>query len=276
MHAGLLRPDGADAAGLAEIAQVAGEIKAMAEAGTGQADVALIFDYQSCWAWEAEPQGTDFNMFALAFSAYRALRRAGLSIDILPPDIADLSAYRLVVAPGLMTISDNFRAALEQFEGIALIGPRTGSKTSEFAIPDPMGPNLAGLDAKVTMVESLPSGDEIALKGGGRFVHWFEHLETKAEIVLQTSDGQPALVRAKKLYYLAGWPDDETYKDLMVMLCSKAGVTTSDLPEGLRIRDTKTDRFYINYASGTASFDGLTIPPAGVIWRPLPATPAGQ
>ena len=57
----------------------------------------------------------------LAFATYRALRRAGLSVDILPPDVADLSDYKLVLGPGLMTLSDQLRAALANFNGIALI-----------------------------------------------------------------------------------------------------------------------------------------------------------
>ncbi len=270
MHAGLVRPDGVAGPALAEIAQVAREIKAMDEAGTARASVALIFDYQSCWAWETEPQGADFDMFALAFAAYRALRRAGLTIDILPPDIADLSAYRLVVAPGLMTVSTELRKALARFKGVAVFGPRAGLKTTEFSIPEPMGPNLPGLDTTVTMVESLPPGEEIHLENGGSFGSWFEHLEGKAEIIEKTKEEQPGLVRSENLYYLAGWPDDKTYKELMAMLCRKTGIATLDLPAGLRVRDTATHRFYINYAHEPASFDGMTIPVAGVIWREHP------
>ncbi len=123
MHAGLLRPDSAPAPALAEAAQVASEIEAMGEVGIAHARVALVFDYESCWGWQAQPQGRDFEFFRLAFEAYSALRRAGQTVDILPPDTADLSAYALVLAPGLMHLSDPLRAALATFDGIALIGP---------------------------------------------------------------------------------------------------------------------------------------------------------
>ena len=70
------------------------------------ADVALVFDYASAWAWEIQPQGRDFSYFRLVFDIYRGLRRLGLNVDILPPDTADLSAYKLVLAPGVATLSD--------------------------------------------------------------------------------------------------------------------------------------------------------------------------
>ncbi|MEN8892543.1 MAG: beta-galactosidase, partial [Planktotalea arctica] len=101
MHAGLLRPDAQPAPALAEARQVADELAALLEVGTARARTALIFDYASCWAWEAQPQGADFNMFRLAFETYRAARRLGLSLDIIAPD-ADLSDYDLVLAPGLL------------------------------------------------------------------------------------------------------------------------------------------------------------------------------
>jgi beta-galactosidase len=270
MHAGLLRPDGSDAPALAEAAQVAREINALPEVGTVKADVALIFDYTSCWAWEAQPQGADFDMFRLAFAAYRSLRRLGLSIDILPPDTRDLSAYKLVLAPGLMALPASLRAALADFGGGALFGPRSGAKTDELSIPLPMGPNLPGLEATVVLAESLPPGSEVPLQGGGRFLHWFEHLEGPAEAFRKTKDGRPALVGFGGLHYLAGWPDEATYLDIVRSLCAKAGVACLDLPEGLRIRDTDRHRFYINYAAIPVSFEELTIPPAGVLWQEHP------
>ncbi len=144
---------------------MADEFAALPDVGTAKAQAALIFDYESAWGWDAQPQGADFEMFRLAFAAYRALRRAGLNIDILPPDTADLSAYKLVMAPGIMSLSDPLRAALGRFEGIALIGPRSDTKTDELSIPTPLGPNLPGLDVSVALTESMPPDDGIPLAG---------------------------------------------------------------------------------------------------------------
>ena len=98
-HAGLLRPDSAPAPALTEAAQVAAEIAELGDVGVAKARVALIFDYESHWVIDTQPQGADFSYFRLVLDTYRALRRAGLTIDIVSKD-ASLDDYALVMAPG--------------------------------------------------------------------------------------------------------------------------------------------------------------------------------
>ena len=81
MHSGLLRPDSVEAPGFHEAQAVAGEIKALGDIGQVRADVALVVDYPSAWAWEIQPQGREFSYFALVFDFYKALRSLGLSVD---------------------------------------------------------------------------------------------------------------------------------------------------------------------------------------------------
>ncbi|GAB4382402.1 beta-galactosidase [Albidovulum sp.] len=268
MHAGLLRPDGAAAPALAEVEAVAREIAALPEAGTAPAAVALVFDYAAHWAWEIQPQGADFDYFRLVFAAYRALRRAGLDIDILPPDADDLSRYRLVLAPGLATLSDRLAGALAAFAGTAILGPRTNAKTAEMAIPVPLPPALPGLGAVVARVESLPPGEAIPLEGGGAFRHWFEHLEGAA-VSERTVTGAPAIVSAGRLHYLAGWPDEAAFDRLVAAAAAAEGLKVAALPEGLRCRRAGGHRFWFNYGAAPVSFEGRTLPPAGVLWEPL-------
>lgn len=269
MHAGLLRPDSEAAPALAEAAQVAREIETLPDVSEGQAQAALIFDYESCWGWNAQPQGADFDGFRLAFAAYRAARRAGLSVDILPPDTTDLSGYSVVLAPGLMTIHDTLRTALAHTKATALIGPRSGTKTDELSIPSPMGPNLAGLDVTVALAESLPPTEAIPLKSGGHMVHWFEHLEGGADVTHETTDGKSAIMQHGNLCYLAGWPDQDTYFQIVRDAAIAQGVDAHDLPDGLRIRDCASHRFWINYAPEPVTYQGRTVPPADILWESL-------
>ncbi|WP_380056796.1 beta-galactosidase [Falsihalocynthiibacter sp. SS001] len=269
MHTALLRPDGADAPALVEALEVSREIKSIPDVGTAKAKVALIFDYASAWAWDVQPQGADFDYFRLCMCYYRALRRAGQSIDILPPDTADLSQYKLVVAPGLMTIPDALMSAMSTFNGTALVGPRSNVKTEELSIAVPLGPNLPDLDVKVVNTESIPPNSSIAIASGGTVRHWFEHLEGQAEAQWSTTDGRPVIMHNGGMSYVAGWLDDETLYALMAETCTTLGLEVADLPDGLRIRDTETHRFYINYAPEALSHEGLSIPAAGVVWRAL-------
>jgi beta-galactosidase len=269
MHAGLLRPDSAPAQAFGEAQQVAEELATMPDVGTAKADVALVFDYVSDWAWEIQPQGRSFSYFWLVFHIYKGLRRLGLNVDILSPDTADLSGYKLVLAPGLFTLSNPLKAALAAHSGTAILGPRTNSKTENFAIPVPLPPNLPGLDARVIRVESLPPDVPVPLSLGGALINWREKLEGSAPVTEMSDDGWPALVSAGRLHYLAGWPDDAALTRILNRACADEGIETDPLPEGLRRRDTMTHRFLFNYNPVPAEWGGVTIPPGGVYWTAL-------
>ena len=269
MHAGLLRPDSAPAQAFDEAGQVAKELASMPEAGTAVANVALIFDYASDWAWEIQPQGRRFSYFWLVFHIYKGLRQLGLNVDIVPRDSADLSPYKLVLAPGIFTLSDPLKSALAAHKGTAILGPRTNSKTENFSIPVPLPPALPGLDAVVARVESLPPDVTVPLTQGGALINWREKLEGTATVTEVAEDGWPALISSGKLHYLAGWPDEQALTRILHRACLAEGIETDPLPEGLRRRDTATHRFLFNYNPVPAEWGGVTIPPAGVHWTKL-------
>ncbi len=267
MHAGLLRPDSAPAPAFDEAAQVARELAAMPDVAGTAAPVALVFDYASAWAWATQPQGRDFDYFRLVFHFYRGLRELGLSVDIIPPDTADLSPWKVVVAPGVATLPPAFLAALERFGGIALIGPRSNSKTADFATPVPLPPNLPGLDCTVARVESLPPDVPVPLDGGGAFLHWREKLEGN-DVLERARDGVPAVMAAGSIRYLGGWPDDAARYRLLAAACDDAGVPTETMNGPLRRRDAGGVRFYFNYGAEPVTHRGITVPAAGVHWSP--------
>ncbi|MGC1260127.1 MAG: beta-galactosidase [Jannaschia helgolandensis] len=264
-HAGLLRPDSSEAPGFAEAAQVARELADAPDVVPAQAPVALIFDYVSQWAWEVQPQGVGFDHFTLCFEMYRALRSLGLSVDILPPDTASLDGYALTLVPGLLTIGDPLRAAIDAAEGLVVTGPRTDHKTDDLGIPSPMGPDLPNLIATSVMEETFPPSAPRPLAHGGTVKLWLEHLETDADVIEATRDGTPVLIRADDRLHLAGWPDAEAARRILGTLAEEAGLETHDLPDGLRIRDTGNERFVFNYAAEPRAFDGQDIPEAGVM-----------
>ncbi|MEM8537867.1 MAG: beta-galactosidase, partial [Pseudomonadota bacterium] len=148
-------------------------------------------------------------------------------------------------------------------------GPRTDTKTTELSIRTPMGPDLPGTDVTVALTESLPPSEAVALQNGGAFRHWFEHLEGDAAVHLQTATGQPAIMGNANLRYLAGWPDPDTFDQIIAGLCQEAGLPHHTLPSGLRIRETATHRFVFNYAPTLQIWKDTEIPPAGVHWEPL-------
>lgn len=138
----------------------------------GQADVALIFDYTAQWVWAIEPYSGTWSVkdagytdptlvyTDLVYSFYTALRRLGLSIDIISPT-QSLSEYKMVVVPSLPIIPSTFNTALSNFSGPVIFGPHTGSRTSDFAYPPGLPPSAGtvrdGLSLRVTRVETPPT-----------------------------------------------------------------------------------------------------------------------
>jgi beta-galactosidase len=251
MHAGLLRPDSIEAEGFTEAKKVAAELAALdLPAGGGKGDVAIVFDYASAWAWEIQPQGREFDYFRLVFDFYRSLRRLGLSIDILPATTRDFSGYRLVLAPGLFAWNEELRSALADYKGVALIGPRSGSRTQDFSIPAAMPPDLPEILRRlvVSRVETLRADVPVAVEGGGTLKFWREFVEPgEAEVDIKAWDGWPVLARSGSLRYLAGWPDETLMRRILETLASAAGIATMRLPEGVRVRRDGRRLFAVNY-----------------------------
>jgi beta-galactosidase len=270
MHAGLLRPDDSPAPGLEEAAALAADLPRLPDVSPSRAPVALVFDYPSQWAWEVQPQGADFDYFALCFAMYRGLRKLGLSVDILPADPARLAGHDLILVPGLLHLSADMTAYLATTQAQVLVGPRAGSKTPEMSIALPLGPNLQGLDATVTHVETLPPGAERALQRGGAAERWIEAVETRAEILEETTEGAPVLIRTGRQHYLAAWPDPEAMGRILRDLCSRAGIQTTDMPEGVRQRVHGHHKLVVNYSSEMRVFENDALPPAGLVWKLIP------
>ena len=266
-HAGLLRPDSVEAEGFHEAAAVVRELAQAPLVGLSQAPVALVFDYAAAWAWAVQPQGQGCDYFGLVFEIYRGLRKLGLSVDILPPDAADLTGYRLVLIPGVITLSQPLKQALQTAEAQVILGPRTNTKTSHMSIPVPLPPALPGLDVTVSRVETLRPDMPIKMAGAGHVKLWREDLEGGAEVLDRDAMGRPVTMRAGDMVYLGGWPDPEFLHHILTRACAAADVATLDLPPDIRVRQAGGTRFIFNHGPDPVDFEGQTLPPAGVIWR---------
>lgn len=258
-HAGLLYPDGADAPGLDEVSALRRDLKALGEVKQLQGDAALVFDYASAWASDVLPQGQDYDYFDLVFSAYRALRRAGLNVDILPPDHNDFRGYACALVPGLSALPPSLIDSLRDIP--TLYGPRTGLATPELAQAVPPGPGLPGLDAQVRACESLPPGCTLPALGGA-VMRWSETVKGKAPIALNRDDGGALVLGTDDTFYLTGWPDDRLWDEIVTWFVQPPDTGSKRPAPGLRYRRTATHAFTFNYTNET--LDGL--PPASARW----------
>ena len=269
MHAGLLRPDRSQAEAADAARRVAGLLKTIdwpdPEQDRGPAPVALIFDYESSWAWRTQPQGENFDYFRLIINIYRGLRQLGQTVDILSPDqaAARLDKYRLVFAPGLFSCAPALAATIMASPGRVILGPRTASKTADFQVPADLPPDLPDdiRPGRVTHVETLADGLTVPMASGtgGTFRYWREFIapDENADIRLATADGHPALIRRGAADYLCGWPDRELLTHLLTSACEEAGLRVFDLPEGVRMRRVGNMGFVINYSDDSFAMASL-------------------
>ncbi|MCK5746810.1 MAG: beta-galactosidase, partial [Oricola sp.] len=207
MHEALLLPNGEPNEAYEACGRISRELDRIgAVAQPERAEIALVFDYESAWAWKIQPQGRDFDYLDLVMRFYRALRQWGMSVDIVPPQPQAVSGRKLVLLPGLFAGSDALVDALAASGAAILLGPRTGSKTADFSIADglPPGPFRRLIDMKVRRVESLPPFVDVPLQGGCRFDGWREFLVTGADVETRrvSADGHAAHVAKGRVHYL--------------------------------------------------------------------------
>ncbi len=263
MHAGLQRPDGSADVACAEIAEAAGDLEHLAGAGKPLSSVALVFSYEAQWMIQTQPQGKNFDYLQLVFEFYTALRKHGLDVDIVAPD-ADLNHYKMLVIPSLPILGNEIMATLENFGGPVLIGPRTGSKTRDFQMPDdlPPGPLQELMPFRVLRVESLRPG--LLLHGAGFEINrWFEHIESVSLPEIALDNGCGICFKQAQYRYLAGWPDDALLAQVIASMAGEADIAIMSVPETVRVRRRGDLIFLFNY--GTEPVDVSDVVMGGTI-----------
>ena len=184
---GLLGHDGQPLRRYREAAQTATDLRALETelAGTTvQSEVAIIFDYDSCWAFMFQPGyhiGTKpaseglwgSNYIDAMRRYYEAFFRKGINVDFIPPE-ADLGSYKLVMAPHLHILPDTLAARLSEYVhqgGVLFTDCRTAVKDeTNQAYPRTL-PGLLGAPLGITIeeYEALAEGMEYVINGSTGF-----------------------------------------------------------------------------------------------------------
>jgi beta-galactosidase len=271
MHAGILRTDSKKATAYFEATQVAEELAQSPNTDCEAADIAIIFDYDADFSWAALNHVKDGDYFELVFDHYRALRRLGLNIDILPASHTDFSHYQCIITPGLMHMDADLLSCLENSDALVIYGPTTHSRTETLSISNPLPPNLPNLDVTVARIDT-PRGDmPIALSNGGHALRYREVLEGSAAPILTDQQGGAIAVQNGSTVYLGAYLDHETLIQFYEHLLKETNIETLQLPQGVRKRMTKTEEFWFNYDCETMDSPHGTLEPAGVLR--VPRTP---
>ncbi len=249
MHAGLLRPDSSEAEAADEVRLAASVIEQLGPQPAAQAPVALVFSYEAAWVCGIQPQGKSFRYLEMVYEWYSALRRQGLDVDIVEFG-ARLDGYSAIVVPSVPIAHEAKVESLTSASCPILIGPRSGSKTDSFCIPEGLPPGKLRelIPLTVTRVESLRDGETEA-GDGWSIARWREDVASDLDPEFALSDGRGVVYRHSNVRYCAAWPDRKLLDLLVARIADDADLDLTPLPEGLRLRRTASHIFAFNYRS---------------------------
>ena len=116
-HSAMLPHVGTDSRVWREITCLGGELKKLDEVLSSrvQAETAILFDWENWWALEGEAKvSNDIRLLPQVKAIYAELFHRNISVDFAHPE-ADLSRYRLVIAPHLYMLSERSAQNINQY-----------------------------------------------------------------------------------------------------------------------------------------------------------------
>ena len=257
-HGTLLGADGTAVPLYPEVAQVGAEFEKAASvlAGTSvKSEVAILHSYDSRWAINWQRHNKEYDPNYELSSYYAGIRPIAQSVDVLPPT-ANLSSYKLVIAPGLNVLSDAAAKNLEAYVrggGHLVLGQRSAMKDDDNGLqvdrqPGPLGSLLGGrVEQYYALTEPVPTEGPWGI---GECKLWAELLsarEKDAEVLLRYGksngwlDGQPAAITRRvgkgRITYIGAWLDPKTMESASKWMASISSVRTPlpNVPEGVEV-----------------------------------------
>lgn len=288
-HAGLLRHDGESAQGLREVERLRdeGALLATIAAEPFKAEVALLMDFDDLWAIELQPQRRGFGYLRHLYLYYRTLLQLGVAVNLVPYD-ADLSGYRLVLAPTVHLPDEGLARRVADYVragGHLLLGVRSGFKTPTNLVTDqPLPGVLRGLaGVTVTSWQSLPDDVGLPLTTSvpglaGPATVWYETLETEtAEPLGHYGSGEIALalnaLGAGRVMTMGWYPTPAQAQAMLRYLLDEAGVARplaeGTLPDGMLLFRRGPHTVLLNFTDQplavTLNGVGQIVPPRDVV-----------
>ncbi|MEO0466208.1 MAG: beta-galactosidase [Pseudomonadota bacterium] len=253
MHAGLLRRDDAPAAAFEEVEASKAEIGELGRrTGPSALKVALIFDYETQWMSEIQPQGAGWTYQQLVLDWYGAARRLGADVDVKQPG-EPLEGYDAVLVPCLMHVSEAALAAFSACTAPTVLGPRSGSKTVDFQLPQNLAPGPLQALINVTFAHSESFPESVVVQGQYKeqpFTGsvWLDHGDHQI-----TGEPAPLLYREDNRVLFTTVPDPAFLRQVLSDLVAERGIAVTDQGEAVRWRSHGPGRVQLDYDAVTVS-----------------------
>ncbi|WP_019584757.1 beta-galactosidase [Deinococcus apachensis] len=266
MHSGLLGHDERPTRGYAEVAALD---LSQFPVGPVPARVALLHDYESLWLYDAQPHSASMSYWAQTVAYYSALRSLGVDVDVVSAD-ADLSGYGVLVAPAItLMMPERAERWAEAVRGGARLvcGPRTAFRTpsGQTWTDGQFGPLSSLVGARLRQYDSLRPGLEDAVSGGYSARFWAESYRLEGAQATHTYeggplDGEPAVIQHGDVTVI-GAHSEALIPDVLREVLGAAGVTTADLPEGVRLSRRAGATLVQNWTGQPVEWQGRTLGP---------------
>ena len=281
---GILDHDGSTNRRYDEISKVGAELKSIwgeLEGSEPVAEVAIINDYDSRFAFQIQKSNPEFAYADHARLYYDALHRLNVTVDVTCCDI-DLRRYKIVIAPALFVLKEETAVKLRDYVesgGMLIATFRTGVKDQYSRIYDePLPARLRDVFGMRVAEYSSPFATEenrIIADGFPESTArlWLDALEPDTAQVLAVYDpggfaaGQPAITRnsfgSGTAIYVGCAPSQDFLNAFVRAICEERGVTLGPAsPPNVEIavrRKGDTELLFItNHNAEPVSVDSVT------------------
>ncbi|MFJ8958396.1 beta-galactosidase [Lentzea sp. NPDC102401] len=276
-HSAMVPHAGPDSRVFAEVKATGEAVSRLGElaGSTVTADVAVLHDSDAWWALNSDGlPSSELGYHSALRDAHRALWDNGVVTDFAHPE-ADLSRYRLVVAPALYLLSDAGAENLRRYVvngGTLLVQYFSGvvdSRAHARLGGCPAAPLREALGIRVEEYRPLRHDERIVLSDSSHGTVWSESVraqgaETVAAYTHGALAGSPALTRnrcgAGDAWYLSTRLDAAEYTALLSRLLDSAGAcpVLPGLPSGVEVvvrqgEDGRRWHFVLNHRAEPVS-----------------------
>jgi beta-galactosidase len=228
------------------------------------AGVALLYDDEAGWAWNAgQKPHHDLPLPHAARDWHRAFWRRGVTVDVVPPWV-DLDRYAVVVVPALYLVSDDTARAVTRAaeRGATVVVTYLSGIVDETNRVRAGGYPGAFRDLLGVFVEEffvLQDDEEVRLWDGTTARNWTEHVHADdAEVLVRFAsgplDGVPAVTRRAVgggggvAWYVAARLDDEAIDAILDELPVDPVIPPQDGVEAVRRLGDASYLFILNHA----------------------------
>ncbi len=281
-HSAMLPHAGADSRVFREVVDLGAKLGRLGEVRGARvdADVAILWDYESIWAQDLEWRPSeDVSATERIRAYYEQLWRDNVTVDFALPG-ADLSSYKLVVAPAqyLLTVADAANLNRYVENGGTLVVSFFSAVVDEHDAVHPGGfgaPLEPALGVRVEEHLPLRAGATTTVDLAGEAITadvWHEHLvvtgaETRATYVDGPGAGLPAITRhrhgAGTGWYISTKPDAAGLAAVFGEIYADAGLRPSGFAAGVEVVRRSNDENDFVVAINHSG-DDITLPLTGI------------